>query len=98
MTNYWLAYKPNHPENYLFLSRLGNPLCSRAVQKLFLNKVSGEVPALSQKSLLFRWIGILRTDKASGKPSGIRELLDTSLSKGMDCILQASIQNGCNRC
>lgn len=36
ITKYWLAYKPNHPENYLFLSRLGNPLCPRAVQKLFL--------------------------------------------------------------
>lgn len=35
LTRYWYAYKPNHPENYLFLSRLGNPLCSRAVQKLF---------------------------------------------------------------
>lgn len=35
LTRYWHAYKPNHPENYLFLSRLGNPLCPRAVQKLF---------------------------------------------------------------
>jgi site-specific recombinase XerD len=35
ITKYWYAHKPNHPENYLFLSRLGNPLCPRAVQKLF---------------------------------------------------------------
>ena len=35
ITKYWYAYKPNHSENYLFLSRLGNPLCTRAVQKLF---------------------------------------------------------------
>lgn len=35
LTKYWYVYKPNHPENYLFLSRLGNPLCTRAVQKLF---------------------------------------------------------------
>lgn len=35
LTRYWQAYKPNHPENYLFLSRLGNPICPRAVQKLF---------------------------------------------------------------
>jgi integrase/recombinase XerD len=35
LTKYGYVYKPNHPENYLFLSRLGNPLCTRAVQKLF---------------------------------------------------------------
>lgn len=35
ITKYWYAHKPNHPETYLFLSRLGNPLCPRAVQKLF---------------------------------------------------------------
>lgn len=35
LTKYWYAYKPCHPDNYLFLSRLGNPLCTRAVQKLF---------------------------------------------------------------
>jgi site-specific recombinase XerD len=35
LTRYWHTYKPNHPENYLFLSRLGNPICPRAVQKLF---------------------------------------------------------------
>jgi integrase/recombinase XerD len=35
ITKYWYAYKPCHPENYLFLSRLGNPLCPRSVQKLF---------------------------------------------------------------
>jgi site-specific recombinase XerD len=35
ITKYWYAYKPSHIDNYLFLSRLGNPLCPRAVQKLF---------------------------------------------------------------
>jgi site-specific recombinase XerD len=35
LTKYWYAFKPNHPENYLFLSRLGNPICTRSVQKLF---------------------------------------------------------------
>lgn len=35
LTKYWRTYKPNHPDNYLFLSRLGNPLNPRTVQKLF---------------------------------------------------------------
>lgn len=35
LTKYWHTYKPNHPDNYLFLSRLGNPLNPRTVQKLF---------------------------------------------------------------
>lgn len=35
LTKYWHTYKPNHPDNYLFLSRLGNPMNPRTVQKLF---------------------------------------------------------------
>ncbi|MDF2610067.1 MAG: site-specific recombinase XerD [Lachnospiraceae bacterium] len=35
LTKYWRTYKPNHPDNYLFLSRLGNPMNTRTVQKLF---------------------------------------------------------------
>ena len=35
LSKYWYTYKPSHPDNYLFLSRLGNPMSTRTVQKLF---------------------------------------------------------------
>ena len=35
LTEYWYAYKPKHPDGYLFLTKQGNPMSWRTVQDLF---------------------------------------------------------------